>query len=414
MSKRGKNEVAEQFARGREGALKDYAYKEITQGGETVRYVKYQQQHEARGVSATERSAGKSMSLKEQAAQNRQHTAQTAREAREATQRTFDEITRESASRTGSATDEATSAPGWFRQPRERFRQTRYDLAMLPYREAINGFAERVRSAPELTRADLVRKVADGDYTMDALRGVQDESFHLTGSIIYRSPEFRAANDNKPVVLTEPQIAAAYAATRGTGRLWLFRLTMPKKVRGTVVELGAGQGKTFVEALLANWHSLRSHTPEGAKRPGYGAHVIKSDPKLAKDAHPDLHRVIAKAQGFEVGLLRSREDANYTDVHQRAQYEKPITVGTKSQFYFDRLFDRMVGGSEPLQRGHDAAIVDEADLVMLDSGRTRTSCRSRRRRRPRSAGPTTGRGRPRAPWSVASTSPSAGGPGRSS
>ncbi|OLT00934.1 hypothetical protein BJF90_06300 [Pseudonocardia sp. CNS-004] len=197
--------------------------------------------------------------------------------------------------------------------------------------------------AQELQIHERLRQAGDS-------RAVQEEAIGFAVELIRRLTNMEVTNE---------QIAAAFAMSKGHGHHALYLTLLPKRVRGHVVELPTGKGKTIVGLLDAYWHVVR----------GDRVHVISTDRKLTAEAHkvyePFFDRVDVK-----VGLLRSREDRGYSDKDQRAAYEKPVTIGTYSQFYFDRLYDTLVPESARVQAGHGHAIVDEVDLVLLDAGRT--------------------------------------------
>ena len=76
-----------------------------------------------------------------------------------------------------------------------------------------------------------------------------------------------------------------------------------------------------------------------------------------------VHRFL----GLTVGCIL----ANMTPAERREQYACDITYGTNNEFGFDYLRDNMAWSKDELvQRGHNFAIVDEVDSILIDEART--------------------------------------------
>ena len=76
-----------------------------------------------------------------------------------------------------------------------------------------------------------------------------------------------------------------------------------------------------------------------------------------------VHRFL----GLETGCIL----ASMTPEQRRAEYAKDITYGTNNEFGFDYLRDNMAWSTDELvQRGHNFAIVDEVDSILIDEART--------------------------------------------
>jgi len=125
---------------------------------------------------------------------------------------------------------------------------------------------------------------------------------------------------------------------------------------GNIAEMKTGEGKTLVATLPAYLNALT----------GQGVHVITVNDYLAKrDAEwmGRIHRFL----GLEVGVIL----AQMTPDERRTAYEADITYGTNNEFGFDYLRDNMAWGlDECVQRGHNFAIVDEVDSILIDEART--------------------------------------------
>ncbi|WP_327290893.1 preprotein translocase subunit SecA [Streptomyces sp. NBC_01198] len=125
---------------------------------------------------------------------------------------------------------------------------------------------------------------------------------------------------------------------------------------GYVAEMRTGEGKTLVGTLPAYLNALS----------GKGVHLITVNDYLAERDSEWMGRV-HKFLGLEVGCIL----ANMSPAERRAQYACDITYGTNNEFGFDYLRDNMAWSKDELvQRGHNFAIVDEVDSILVDEART--------------------------------------------
>ena len=127
---------------------------------------------------------------------------------------------------------------------------------------------------------------------------------------------------------------------------------------GWVAEMKTGEGKTLVSTLPAYLNGLS----------GNGVHVITVNDYLAR-FHAEWMGRIHQFMGLNVGLVIPglRESA----AEKRADYACDITYGTNNEFGFDYLRDNMAGSlDDKVQRGHNFAIVDEVDSILIDEART--------------------------------------------
>ncbi|MFG2722646.1 preprotein translocase subunit SecA [Streptomyces sp. NPDC048416] len=125
---------------------------------------------------------------------------------------------------------------------------------------------------------------------------------------------------------------------------------------GYVAEMKTGEGKTLVGTLPAYLNALS----------GKGVHLITVNDYLAERDSEMMGRV-HKFLGLEVGCIL----ANMSPAERRAQYACDITYGTNNEFGFDYLRDNMAWSQDELvQRGHNFAIVDEVDSILVDEART--------------------------------------------
>ena len=123
-----------------------------------------------------------------------------------------------------------------------------------------------------------------------------------------------------------------------------------------IAEMRTGEGKTLVATLPTYLNALE----------GKGVHVITVNDYLARrdaDWMGQIYNFLGLSYGVIVNGLSQGE-------RQRA-YRSDITYGTNNEFGFDYLRDNLVYSvDEMVQRGHNFAIVDEVDSILIDEART--------------------------------------------
>ena len=126
--------------------------------------------------------------------------------------------------------------------------------------------------------------------------------------------------------------------------------------QGRIAEMKTGEGKTLVSTLPAYLNALA----------GKGVHVITVNEYLAERDAQWMGKV-HKFLGLTVGVTLS----GMSPQDKKAAYACDITYGTNNEFGFDYLRDNMVGDlNQKVQRGHEFAIVDEVDSILIDEART--------------------------------------------
>ncbi|MBR6647675.1 MAG: preprotein translocase subunit SecA [Clostridia bacterium] len=126
--------------------------------------------------------------------------------------------------------------------------------------------------------------------------------------------------------------------------------------QGRIAEMKTGEGKTLVSTLPAYLNALS----------GKGVHIVTVNDYLARRDSEWMGKVF-KFMGLTVGLVV--HDVEHDD--KKAAYEADITYGTNNEFGFDYLRDNMViYKNQMVQRGHNFAIVDEVDSILVDEART--------------------------------------------
>ncbi|EPR33077.1 Protein translocase subunit secA [Alkalidesulfovibrio alkalitolerans DSM 16529] len=125
---------------------------------------------------------------------------------------------------------------------------------------------------------------------------------------------------------------------------------------GKIAEMKTGEGKTLVATLPVVLNALT----------GKGVHVVTVNDYLARrDA--EWMGAIYNFLGLSVGVIVH----GLTPEERRAAYGADITYGTNNEFGFDYLRDNMAFSlSQLVQRGHNFAIVDEVDSILIDEART--------------------------------------------
>ena len=126
--------------------------------------------------------------------------------------------------------------------------------------------------------------------------------------------------------------------------------------QGRIAEMKTGEGKTLVATLPSYLNALT----------GRGVHIVTVNDYLAKrdsEWMGKVHRFLGLSVGLIVHDLSKEE--------RQAAYNADITYGTNNEMGFDYLRDNMaIYKNEQVQRGHNFAIVDEVDSILIDEART--------------------------------------------
>ncbi|GFH62912.1 MAG: preprotein translocase subunit SecA [Candidatus Desulfovibrio kirbyi] len=126
--------------------------------------------------------------------------------------------------------------------------------------------------------------------------------------------------------------------------------------RGKIAEMKTGEGKTLAATLAAALNALS----------GKGVHVVTVNDYLAKRDAAWMGKIY-DFLGLTTGVIVHGLD----DRERKAAYGADITYGTNNEFGFDYLRDNMKFYAQQLvQRGHNFAIVDEVDSILIDEART--------------------------------------------
>ncbi len=158
-------------------------------------------------------------------------------------------------------------------------------------------------------------------------------------------------------------VSEAFAVVRETGKRVLNMRHFDVQLiggyalhTGRIAEMKTGEGKTLVATLPAYLNGLG----------GKGVHVVTVNDYLARRDSEWMGQIY-KFLGLDVGVVRHGID----EVERRAAYAAGISYGTNNEFGFDYLRDNMkFESAHCVQRGHNFAIVDEVDSILVDEART--------------------------------------------
>ncbi len=126
---------------------------------------------------------------------------------------------------------------------------------------------------------------------------------------------------------------------------------------GKIAEMATGEGKTLVATLPVFLNALTHE----------GVHIVTVNDYLAK-RDSEWMGPIYMFHGLTVDCIdKHRPNSD----ERRKAYACDITFGTNNEFGFDYLRDNMaISPLDLVQRGHNYAIVDEVDSVLIDDART--------------------------------------------
>ena len=125
---------------------------------------------------------------------------------------------------------------------------------------------------------------------------------------------------------------------------------------GNIAEMKTGEGKTLVAVAPAYLNAIG----------GKGVHVVTVNDYLAKYQSEQMGRV-HNWLGLTVGVILP----DMRPEQRREAYNCDITYATNNELGFDYLRDNMASSLEEcVQRGHNFAIVDEVDSILIDEART--------------------------------------------
>lgn len=176
-----------------------------------------------------------------------------------------------------------------------------------------------------------------------------------------KTPEFKERLQNGETL--DDILPEAFAALREASARVLNMRHFPVQIiggivlhQGRIAEMRTGEGKTLVATLPAYLNALS----------GKGVHIVTVNDYLARRDSEWMGKLY-RFMGLTVGLIVHDLDGE----QRRAAYACDITYGTNNEMGFDYLRDNMVIYAEQrVQRGHNFAVVDEVDSILIDEART--------------------------------------------
>ena len=240
--------------------------------------------------------------------------------------------------------------------------------ALMPNVVAINALEPQIE---KLTDAELRAK------TEEFRQRIQERLSRLSKTVQPAEPETGSEEDSafdqqkrfekeEYEVLQEVLgeiLPEAFAVVREAGRRVLNMRHFDVQLIGGMVlhdgkisEMKTGEGKTLVATLPVYLNALS----------GRGVHVVTVNDYLAKRDSEWMGKLY-RFLGLTVGVIVHDLD----DDERRNAYAADVTYGTNNEFGFDYLRDNMKFDiKDCVQRGHNFAIVDEVDSILIDEART--------------------------------------------
>ncbi|MGB4733306.1 MAG: DEAD/DEAH box helicase, partial [Candidatus Nanopelagicales bacterium] len=218
------------------------------------------------------------------------------------------------------------------------------------------GVLDKILRAGE---GKVLRKL---DGIAKAVNAIESEFVDLTDEELQAlTPEFKeryAQGESLDDLMPEAFATVREAAKRTLGQRHYDVQIMGGAALhlGNIAEMRTGEGKTLVSTLPAYLNAIS----------GKGVHVVTVNDYLAERDSEWMGRV-HRFLGLEVGTILN----NMTSTQRREAYAADITYGTNNEFGFDYLRDNMAWSAEEMvQRGHNFAVVDEVDSILVDEART--------------------------------------------
>ncbi|TPN49599.1 preprotein translocase subunit SecA [Mesorhizobium sp. B1-1-4] len=206
------------------------------------------------------------------------------------------------------------------------------------------------------------RRVKSTRPRVEAINAMENEMRALSDAeLAGRTEKFRQdiANGASLEDLLIPAFATAREAARRVLGMRPFDVQLIGGMvlhNGGIAEMRTGEGKTLVATLPVYLNALA----------GNGVHVVTVNDYLATRDSEWMGRVY-KFLGLSVGVIVH----GLSDEERRVAYAADVTYATNNELGFDYLRDNMkYERAQMVQRGHNYAIVDEVDSILVDEART--------------------------------------------
>lgn len=206
------------------------------------------------------------------------------------------------------------------------------------------------------------RRVKSTRPRVEAINAMENEMRALSDAeLAGRTEKFRQdiANGASLEDLLIPAFATAREAARRVLGMRPFDVQLIGGMvlhNGGIAEMRTGEGKTLVATLPVYLNALA----------GKGVHVVTVNDYLATRDSEWMGRVY-KFLGLSVGVIVH----GLSDEERSTAYAADVTYATNNELGFDYLRDNMkYERAQMVQRGHNYAIVDEVDSILVDEART--------------------------------------------
>ncbi|MES0044337.1 preprotein translocase subunit SecA [Mesorhizobium sp. M0091] len=206
------------------------------------------------------------------------------------------------------------------------------------------------------------RRVKSTRPRVEAINAMENEMRALSDAELQaRTEKFRQDIANGATLddLLVPAFATVREASRRVLGMRLFDVQLIGGMvlhNGGIAEMRTGEGKTLVATLPVYLNALA----------GKGVHVVTVNDYLATRDSEWMGRVY-KFLGLSVGVIVH----GLSDEERRVAYASDVTYATNNELGFDYLRDNMkYERAQMVQRGHNYAIVDEVDSILVDEART--------------------------------------------
>ena len=257
-------------------------------------------------------------------------------------------------------------------------------IATKPYDEKISAIRQEIETSVEMTADDKELKYNEIDkietHLKQAMSDTLNEILPEAFAVMKATAQLFATNEKVVVKATDMDVELSKTHSNilidGDRAIYLNswmaggNLTTWNMVhydvqliggivlhQGKIAEMATGEGKTLVATLPVYLNALT----------GRGVHVVTVNDYLAK-RDSEWMGVLYMFHGLTVDCIDKHEP---NSEERRKAYNCDITFGTNNEFGFDYLRDNMTSNPDELvQRGHNFAIVDEVDSVLIDDART--------------------------------------------